>query len=244
MRVNAEKCIGCGICLDYCNVDAISMNKTGDTEIAVIDNDVCVECGVCYNQKACPRGAIEKTELSSYTDIFKHVISDPTTTTKETGVPGRGTEEAKTNDVTGRYQKGEIGICIDMGRPGVGCYMYDVEKVAMAVAEAGVNFPGPEHTPLAKLMEDIDTGKIKEEVHNLHVLSVIIEGKCKEAALPGVLKAVKQVEKKIDTVFSLGLVSRVNEKGEAVVTDMIEAEGFEMPRKGKVNVGLGRPLID
>lgn len=241
MRINKEKCIGCEICLDYCNVNAITMNENNK---AVIDNNICVECRVCYNMKACPQDAIEITELNSFQDVFKHVISDPRTTTKETGVPGRGTEEAKTNDVTGRYKKGEVGVCIDMGRPGTGCYMYDVEKVAMAIAKAGVEFPGPEETPLAKLMSNIETGKLKEEVLDLHVLSVIIEGKCSIETLPNVLEKIKKVEKEIETVFSLGLVSRVDEEGRTPITNIISEEGFETPKKGKVNVGLGRPLVE
>lgn len=242
MRVNQETCIGCRNCLDFCNVDAIYMN---DNNKAEIDNDVCVECRVCYNHDICPTNSFELTELKSFQELFKHVMSDPTTTTKETGVPGRGTEEAKTNDVTGRYKKGEVGVCIDMGRPGLGCYMKDVEKVAMAMAEAGVKFPGADETPLAKLMEDINTGKLKEDVLDLHVLSIIIEGKCPQDNLPNVLDKVKEVEKKIDTVFSLGIVSRVDDEGNTPVIGMIEEkEGFEMANKGKVNVGLGKPLIE
>lgn len=34
-------------------------------------------------------------------------------------VPGRGTEEVKTNDVTGRVDKKHYGIAVEMGRPSV-----------------------------------------------------------------------------------------------------------------------------
>lgn len=239
MKINQEKCIGCRTCLRYCNVEAISMTED---KKAVIDAEVCVECWVCFRNEVCPEKAIETTPLESFSDVFKHVMSDPRETTAETGVPGRGTEEAKTNDVTGRFKKGEVGIAIDMGRPGVGCYMYDVEKVAMAMAAAGVIFPGVEHTPLAKLMPDLKTGKLNEDILNLHVLSIIIEGTCSMTDFPGVLAAAKEVEKEIDTVFSLGIVSRVDEKGDTPVLGIIEDCGFPRPERGKVNVGLGRPL--
>lgn len=31
---------------------------------------------------------------------------------------------------------GQVGICIDMGRPGMGVFLRDAEKVAMACAQA------------------------------------------------------------------------------------------------------------
>ena len=39
---------------------------------------------------------------------------------ESTGVEGRGTEEVKTNDVSGRVKMGEVGFTIELGRPGVG----------------------------------------------------------------------------------------------------------------------------
>lgn len=238
-KINHELCTGCTICIPYCGVDAIKMN--GD--IAVIDQDLCTECYVCVRNEVCPVGAIEPAQLDSFIKKFQHTLSDPTETTAETGVPGRGTEEAKTNDVTGRFKKGEVGVCIDMGRPGIGCYLRDVEKVAMAVAAAGVKLEGADITPLAKIMIDLNTGKLRDEYLDTHMLSIIVEGKCKIEDLPRVLDSLMQVEKKIDTVFSLGLAVRVDENGYSPVLDIVEKKGLEKPVRGKVNVGLGRPLV-
>src|SRR5512138_2335325 len=99
MKIDPEKCVGCGACLPYCNVGAICL----DGDMAKIDNKACVECWVCYRNRVCPQDAIEPTPLTTPGDVFKHVLSDPTVTSEGTGVPGRGTEEAKTNDVTGRF---------------------------------------------------------------------------------------------------------------------------------------------
>ena len=93
--------------------------QTGSKRHVVIDQDACVECYVCLRKEACPHGAIVPTELDALRN-FAHFLSDPTETKASTGVPGRGTEESKTNDVTGRTKKGQLGIAIDMGRPGVG----------------------------------------------------------------------------------------------------------------------------
>jgi Fe-S-cluster-containing hydrogenase component 2 len=237
-QINQEKCIGCKLCMTYCTVDAIHF----DGKKCSIDQDECTECYVCLRQTVCPKGAIEAVELDNFYKQFQHVMSDPVENHGVTGVTGRGTEEVKTNDVTGRVKKGEVGICIDMGRPGVGVYLRDAEKVAMACAQAGVKLAPANHTPLAALMSDLSTGKLVEECHGYHLLSVIIEGKCEESNLQNVLEALKRVEKDIDTVFSLGLILRVDETGRTKALDCLEELSIPMPHRGKVNVGLGRPL--
>jgi NAD-dependent dihydropyrimidine dehydrogenase PreA subunit len=238
MKIDAEKCVGCEICLDCCNVGAISMQN----EKAVIDRDVCVECWVCYRNHICPNDCFEPTPLETPGDIFKHVLSDPTETSAGTGIPGRGTEEAKTNDVTGRFDKDSYGICIDMGRPGIGAYMRDVEKVAMAVAAAGVRFASPKETPLSGLMTDVRTGKIRDEYLDVHVLSVIVEGTCTRSGFAEALQAILRVAKEIDTVFSLGIVSFQRDDQDEPLFRLLAENGLSLPTRGKVNVGLGRPL--
>lgn len=51
VKINKEKCIGCGLCNNVCPVEAIEI-KEGK---AVVD-DKCIECGVCITQ--CPTCAI------------------------------------------------------------------------------------------------------------------------------------------------------------------------------------------
>jgi len=238
MKIDVEECTGCGICLDYCNVEAISL----DEEIASIDPDICVECWVCYRNQVCPFDCFEPTPLESYGETFKHVLSDPTITSKGTGIPGRGTEEAKTNDVTGRFHKDVYGICIDMGRPGIGAYLRDVEKVAMAMAAVGVRFASPKETPLSGVMTNVRTGKIRDDILDVHVMSVIIEGTVKRDQIDPVLAAVKTVGGEIDTVFSLGIVSMLTDDGDRPLMQALERHDMEIPLRGKVNVGLGKPL--
>lgn len=236
--INKEKCVGCQVCMIYCTVDAIYY-KDGK---CYVDQNKCTECYVCLRQKVCPREAILPVELDNFYKQFQHVMSDPVENHGVTGVTGRGTEEVKTNDVSGRVKKGEVGIAIDMGRPGLGVYLRDAEKVAMACAAAGVKLASQEHTPLAALMTDLSTGKLVEECLDYHLLSVIIEGKCPEDKLKEVLLALKEVEKEIDTVFSLGLIMRVDENGQNKALACLDEIGIPQPYRGKVNVGLGRPL--
>lgn len=238
--INAEQCTGCKICQIYCTVDAIVYNA--EDKKCYVDQDRCTECYVCLRQKVCIRGAIEPIELDNFYKQFQHGMSDPVENHGVTGVTGRGTEEVKTNDVTGRVKKGEVGIAIDMGRPGMGVYLRDASKVAMAIAKAGVELQPAEHTPLAALMKDVKTGELIEACLDYHLLSVIVEGKCVESKLKDVLEALQEVEKEIDTVFSLGLILRVDEFGQTEALNCLDELSIPQPYRGKVNVGLGRPL--
>jgi len=51
-EVEAGRCTGCGLCMEACPVNAISL----DDGTAVVDNDVCLGCGVCV--RACHTGAL------------------------------------------------------------------------------------------------------------------------------------------------------------------------------------------
>lgn len=58
-RVQADKCIGCTLCVDDCPVNAIRMVDGR----AVIDPDKCINCGICINGNGrdftgCPVSAI------------------------------------------------------------------------------------------------------------------------------------------------------------------------------------------
>ena len=53
-RIDKEKCIGCGTCVNVCSSDVIRMGADGKPHIRYKD-----ECCVClYCQEDCPAGAI------------------------------------------------------------------------------------------------------------------------------------------------------------------------------------------
>ncbi len=235
--INAELCNGCTLCLMYCPPGAIHM----DGKKAVIAQEECVECYVCVRKDVCPRGAIFAPVTLSEGREFRHFLSDPTETKPLTGVPGRGTEEAKTNDVTGRTKRGEVGICIDMGRPGVGVWMRDVQKVSMAMARVGLAFE--ECSPLTAIMKDKSTGEVRDDMLDEHLLSIIVEGTVPEERFTEVIRVLREVEPELDTVFSLGVISRVDDKGNAPFMSQLDAAGLDKPIRAKINVGLGRPLV-
>ena len=50
--IEKESCTGCGVCVDECPVDAISM-KMEEAEIRMAE---CIRCGVCHD--VCPQDSI------------------------------------------------------------------------------------------------------------------------------------------------------------------------------------------
>lgn len=50
--VDEEKCVACGICVEECPVDAITM----ENQTARIDMEECIKCGLCH--EVCPEGAV------------------------------------------------------------------------------------------------------------------------------------------------------------------------------------------
>jgi hypothetical protein len=217
---------------------AISMDE--DSEAAMIDEDECVECGVCFRSKVCPVDAFEE-EVHSWPRSIRAAFSNPLLVHKETRVPGRGTEEAKTNDVTGQFKKGFVGVTTEMGRPGVGARFYDVEKVAQALARAGVEFAP--NNPVTYLMVDKGTGNLNKEIINEKVCSAMIESTTPIENLPKVIHELKEVAPQLETVFSLTISSRLNNDGHAPCEKILKDLNVPFYINGKTNVGLGRPLF-
>ncbi|MFB3886285.1 MAG: indolepyruvate ferredoxin oxidoreductase subunit alpha [Thermodesulfobacteriota bacterium] len=238
MNVDKEKCTGCGICYPYCPVGAIGPFESENDPASEINQDQCVECGVCLRSGVCPTDALYMPELR-WPRSIRAEFSNPITK-HPSGSKGRGTQEMKTNDVTGRFRRGMAGIGVELGRPGVGTTFKDLQTVSMALARAGVEFEP--NNPVSALMEDRKTGKMNEEVLNETVLSAIIECKVEIGRLKEVLETLKAVAKRIETVFSLDLISRVNEDGSIPAVAIANEAGLPPRPNTKMNLGLGRPL--
>ncbi len=244
MRIDPGKCIGCGNCGSYCTmlggVMRFERDRRNPTRIYyVIDEDECVECSVCLRSGCCPTEALYQPELV-WPRIVRKNFSDPLKIHPETRIPGRGTEEMKTNEVTGRYRRGAYGMAFELGRPGVGARFHDVERVAKAMAAVGTVFE--ENNPVTKLMVDRKKGRMNPEVLNEKVLSAIVEFLLPAEKLPQVLEAVDRVSREIDTVFSGDIISRIGTDGSVrYVRKVLEGSRF-LSINGKSNVGLGRPL--
>ena len=235
MRIDENLCIACGSCVLFCPMGAISVR-----EVAVIDLDECVECGVCYRAAVCPVDAFVPIvpQEAEFGRALRAVFSDPTTVHAGTGVAGRGTEEMKTNEVTGRFKVGRIGLGLEFGRPGIGTRLKDVDTVARALAPLGVHFE-PKN-PVTQLMEDVSTGALRKDVLNEKVMSAIIEAEFPIEKTVEVLDAVRTASKKVDTVFSVECINVVNPDGSLPLEKKLAELGIPKYINGKTNVALGR----
>jgi len=264
MKINQDKCIGCGNCTYVCPMGAIFINpKTGRS---TINREECVECYACYNGLSseslppkvarltrkffnlfalrfdpepdiCPTSAFEPDELE-WPRVVRRAFSDPRVPHESTGVIGRGTEEVKTNEITNRIRLGEVGVTIEFGRPGVGARFREIQEMSRALAGAGVPFE--KNNPVATLMTDSSTGDIRPDILDEKVLSAILEISIPVHDLRRVLNIVQDVEKRIHTPVILGVAVRCDETGEDnMVAPILQELGYH-PERAKTNLGLGR----
>jgi Pyruvate/2-oxoacid:ferredoxin oxidoreductase delta subunit len=242
MKIDKEKCTGCESCQPYCPVGAIVPVEWKGVSVCEIDQAECVECGVCRERSGvCPTDAIYRPPLE-WPRTLREMFSNPNVRHPSSGSKGRGTEEMKTNDVTNRYMPGTTGVALEMGRPGIGASFRDIQTVAMALAGIGVEFE--ENNPVSALMSDPKAGVFQKEVLGEKVLSAILEFKIGNERVKEVLLCIKEVAGRIETVFSLGLISRVDSEGKVAVVPIAEQAGFTPRPNAKSNVGLGRALAE
>ena len=238
MRVDEEKCVGCLECIDYCPVGAIREVTGG---IVTIDEEECVECGCCLRVGACEYEALWQPELE-WPRILRAQFSNPGVPHPSTSIGGRGTDETKTNDVTGRYPRGYVGIAAELGRPGIGTSMEDIERVAQAILPLGVEFE--QDNPTYPLFQDVTQGKLRDDIRGEKVLSAILEFKTTVEKAPQVLKALDRVAREVDTVISVNIGSMLEPDGSLPADKVAREAGFEIRPNGKSNLGLGRPLAE
>lgn len=264
MRIDPDKCVACGNCTYVCPMGAIYIDPVQGR--ATVNRSECVECYACFNGMSqehlnptfvrtvrklfrmarlrfdpepdvCPTAAFAPEELQ-WPRIVRRAFSDPRVPHESTGVHGRGTEEVKTNDVSGRVQTGEAGFTIEFGRPGVGVWFRDIQKMCWALARAGVAFE--KKNPVTSLMQDVTTGTLREDILDEKVLSAIVEIKVPVTMVEEVIGLVREMEKQIETVIALGVGARCDANGEEdTVAPILERLGYKLER-AKTNIGLGR----
>jgi len=239
MKIDPEKCTSCLECIDFCPMVAIFEGE----QVAEIDQDECVECSVCLKADICPTDAFYMPEESMrHPRFLRAAFSDVTVKHPSLGIGGRGTEEVKTNDVTGRFKKGEYGIALEFGRPGIGTRIAEIEKVAKIICPMNVEIE--KENPVHSLFDDPKTGAMKPEVIHEKILSAIFEFKIKENQLEDIINALLPVLKEVNTVVSWGLITRFDGDGTLPVLERLQKIRFNVRPNAKINLGMGRPLIE
>ncbi|PYV12876.1 MAG: 4Fe-4S ferredoxin [Acidobacteria bacterium] len=263
MLIDPNKCVACGNCVSVCPMGAIYIDP--GINRATVNQDECVECYTCFRGMStehlnptmvravrkigswlrwrfdpepdvCPTAAITE-QLLEWPRIVRRAFSDPIVPHESTGVHGRGTEEVKTNDVTHRVGPGEAGFTVEFGRPTIGVRFRQIQEMTHALAALGIEFE--KRNPVTSLMSDLSTGDIREDILNEKILSAIVEFKTSLERVPEVLRTVKSVAGRLDTVVAVGASARCDEAGQNALEDVLRREEFAFVR-GKTNLGLGR----
>lgn len=266
MRIDEYKCVACGNCIPVCPVGAIYIDPALGR--ARVNRDECVECHACYRGMSkehlfpplvrgirkvakalrfrfdpepdiCPTDALTPETLA-WPRIVRRAFSDPQVPHESTGIHGRGTAEVKTNDVSGRVKEGEAGFVIEFGRPGVGAWFREIQDMTTALASLGVEFE--KNNPVTSLMSDTGRGLIRADILGEKVLSAIVEVKTGLEQAPRVLRTVRDVSRRLDTIVAVGVSTRCDSEGNDRLRALLEAEGYPAYR-GKTNLGLGRMTV-
>jgi hypothetical protein len=233
---------------------------------ATVNRHECVECYACFNglsqehlnptlvrflrkmlqmirvrfdpePDVCPTAAFEPEELV-WPRVVRRAFSDPRVPHESTGIEGRGTEEVKTNDISGRVNVGEVGFTIELGRPGVGVWMREIQQMCWRLGAAGVSFES--RNPITSLMTDVRSGTLREDILGEKVMSAIVEIKVAVERTEEIVRLVWEAEKELDTVVALGVGTRCSPDGEDhVVAPILERLGYKLER-AKTNTGVGR----
>lgn len=263
MRINPNKCVACGNCVPICPMGAIAIDPA--IRRARIDTETCVECYQCLRGMSqehlnptlvrtvrtalgwlrlrfdpepdvCPTASFEADELT-WPRVVRRAFSDVTCTHESTGIHGRGTEEVKTNDVTHRVKLGEAGFVVEFGRPSIGVYFRDIQRMTMALAAAGATFE--ERNPVTQLMSVREQGLLRPDILNEKVLSAIVEFKTTLPRVDHFIDTVERVARQLPTIVALGVAAVCDEEGRSPIEDVMTRRGYPIIR-GKTNLGLGR----
>ena len=147
----------------------------------------------------------------------------------------------KTNEVTGRFKPGWVGMALEVGRPIAAATFRQVQEIAVALANTGLLEFEP-CNPITQMMKDNKTGYFRDDILDERVYSAILEFSIPIGKVSEVLALCKEVAKKTATVFSLDVSSVTMGEQDRKVHKIIEETGISVRPNGKVNLGLGKPL--
>ena len=133
---------------------------------------------------------------------------------ESTGVHGRGTEEVKTNDVRdASKRRSRLHNRVRPPRRGRLVPRYPEDVLGAGPSRRRVS---RRTNPVTSLMSDVATGTIREDVLSEKVLSAIVEIKVPVERTEEIIRLVWDVEKQIDTVVSLGVGARCDNRARKI----------------------------
>ncbi|MEW6442309.1 MAG: 4Fe-4S dicluster domain-containing protein [bacterium] len=233
-HIDPARCLGCGECVSLCPMSAI-LSEGGETWIEPAE---CAECGTCSRSRVCPADAIRPGVLE-WPRTLREAFSNPLVAHRRTGVPGRGTEGIKTNDVTERYGPGYMGVFVELGRPALGTRFVDVERVVKKFRARG--YPVLSDNPVAELIADPATGALEPEILDEKAISVLAEFLLPQSAVSELESMLDQLAGEVETVFSVSVALRAAPDGSSPFRELFGPGAFSLPN-GKVNVGLAQGI--
>jgi ferredoxin len=203
-----------------------------------IDPNECAECGTCSRAEVCPVEAIQAVRLE-WPRTLRETFSNPLAVHETTGITGRGTEGIKSNDSQNRYQRGDIGVFIELGRPVLGARFVDVERVVKKFKSHGYDVI--QGNPITELMADQATGVLRSEVLNEKIISCVLEFVIPDTAASELMAMVHELSGEVDSVFSLSVALRADGSGRSNFRDLFGPDVFCLPN-AKVNIGLAENI--
>jgi ferredoxin len=257
ISIEETRCIQCLECIPHCPAGAIV--QTGEAGKVAIDADRCTECGLCRQAGICPADAIAGLDLKwprSLRGTFQrpnrpYSLGALGKTTRQLAYcedystfRGRDMPSEHTNDVRELLKQGDSVLMVELGRPHLGTTFEDVQKVTKALVPFGLNLgeqspASDERGSLAEVAADISKGTLLPEILQERAGWVVLRVVMPEDKVPQAIQTLKGVAAEIDTVFSLGIVSRVDKDRRTIAERVFMGEGVAPAVNCKTNVGLG-----
>ena len=194
---------------------------------------------MCSRSRVCPVGAIRQGKLK-WPRILREVFSNPLAEHETTGVQGRGTSGIKANDTEKRYQHGQIGVYVEMGRPALGARFYDVEKAVKLFTAHG--YAPVKENPVYELIRDHTTGSLMKEILNEKVISCVLEFVIPQSESGNLLILSEKLGRQVDTVFNVCVALRADEHGAFPFYHIFPPDVFCLPQ-AKVNIGIADGIL-
>jgi NAD-dependent dihydropyrimidine dehydrogenase PreA subunit len=202
----------------------------------IIDRDLCTGCEACCEY--CPVNAIGMDADLAYIDL--ELCTECNNCLRADVCP---TDAIFQNELgwprsIRNIFSDPISVFKETGVSGRGTEESKTNDVTHRFKKLGVSFDSD--NPLTYLMADTKTGKLKEDVLDEFVVSAIIEFKTPLTQCVEIVKTLEEISDRINTVFSVGVISRVEEDWSIPAQTVLQNAGFALRPQGKTTLNLGR----